>query len=477
MHAALKVSDSEARVALMIPEGWHIYGKEAGENGQPTTLEWRLPAGLNAGETRWPPLVDVETLGIKDRGYVGDIALVTPLLGSPQTPDAPIGATASWVVCSSSSCIPESVNLEATSPESRITNRESRTPNHEPRTTPFLLAFLGGLLLNIMPCVLPILALKALALAKKAAASRRAAAVQGMSYTAGVVTSFLAIAAIMLTLKAGGAAIGWGFQLQNPFVVGGLMLVMLAVAANLLGLFSLPALFGARATATDDDQPLGSFLTGALAVMVATPCTAPFMATAIGATLLMPTAQALLVFTALGLGMASPFLLISLWPAARRLLPKPGAWMQRFKHLLAIPMLLTALWLGYVLLAILAPASPSSHETDALHAPYSPARLAELQSAHRPVLVDATAAWCITCKVNERVALNPPAMQQFFREHQVQILVADWTTPDPAITAFLAEFGRNGVPLYVFYPADGGAPRVLPQVLTPEIVKGAVLGH
>lgn len=235
-----------------------------------------------------------------------------------------------------------------------------------------LLAFIGGLILNIMPCVLPILALKALSLAKKAEASRLAAAKQGLSFTAGVIVSFLAIASIMLALKASGAAIGWGFQLQNPLFVGFLALIMLLVAANLFGFFQLPVLFGARATGVDESKVSGSFLTGVLSVLVATPCSAPFMATAIGATLAMPTAQALLVFAMLGFGLAAPFLLISLWPAARRLLPKPGAWMHRFKQLLALPMLATALWLLFVLVQLLQPVTFEARDG---HEAYSPTRL------------------------------------------------------------------------------------------------------
>lgn len=346
-------------------------------------------------------------------------------------------------------------------------------PPSAPRTplfTTLLFAFLGGLILNIMPCVLPILALKALALAKKAQAARAAAAAQGISYTAGVVSSFLLIAGVMLALKASGSAIGWGFQLQNAGFVAFLAGVMLLVAANLFGLFTLPVLLGARATGVDEGTLRGSFLTGGLAVMVATPCTAPFMATAIGATLTLPTAQALAVFAALGLGMASPFLLISLWPAARRLLPKPGAWMHRFKQLLALPMLATALWLLYVLAQLLSPTPPMLAEG---RVAYSAATLSTLRHAGTPVLVDATAAWCLSCKVNERVALNPASMQQFFREQHVTLMVADWTNNDPDITAYLAEFGRNGVPLYVYYPPHG-EPRVLPQILTPSLVREAI---
>lgn len=333
-----------------------------------------------------------------------------------------------------------------------------------------VLAFLGGLTLNIMPCVLPILALKALAVAKKANASRRVAALQGASYTGGVVLSFLLIASGMLALKASGQAIGWGFQLQNPWFVGALGGIMLLVAANLLGWFELPVLFGEKATGVDDSTLRGSFLTGVLAVLVATPCTAPFMATALGATLTLPAAQALLVFASLGVGMAAPFLLISLWPAARRLLPKPGAWMHRFKQLLALPMLATAAWLFWVLVQLLSPALVAE---GAAWQPYSPAKLEALRKSGTPVLVDATASWCITCKINERVALKPEPMQRFFREQNVTLLVADWTQSDPDITAWLTSFGRNGVPLVVYYPPHA-EPVVLPQILTPSVVRETI---
>ena len=345
---------------------------------------------------------------------------------------------------------------------------------------PFLLtlvfAFIGGLLLNIMPCVLPILSLKALTLVKKSAVSRALARAHGVAYTVGVVGSFLLIAAVMLGLRASGEAIGWGFQLQSPTVVFALFALMLSVSANLGGLFELPALFGG--VNANHEKLRGSFLTGVLAVAVATPCTAPFMAGAIGATLLLPTAESLLIFAAMGLGMAAPFLLISLWPNALSLLPKPGAWMHRFKQLLAIPMLLTALWLLMVFVQLLqmkpdaAMPIPSGYTLIAPEA-FSETRLAELRAQKKPILMDVTAAWCLSCKVNEQVALKSERTQQFLHDHEVTLMIADWTSSDASITRYLASFGRNGVPLYVFYPA-AGEPTVLPQVLTPAIVIDAV---
>ena len=345
-----------------------------------------------------------------------------------------------------------------------------------PSPLPFFLiilfAFAGGLLLNIMPCVLPILSLKALTLVRKSAVSSGLARAHGMAYTLGVVGSFLLIASVMLGLRASGEAIGWGFQLQSPVIVFALFTLMLAVSANLAGLFELPVLFGG--VEANHEKLRGSFLTGVLAVAVATPCTAPFMAGAIGATLLLPIAQSLLIFAVMGFGMAAPFLLISVWPKAMALLPKPGTWMHRFKQLLAIPMLITSLWLlaVFVQLVQMKPNAtmpiPSGY-TLITPESYSNARLAELRAQKTPILVDATAAWCLTCKVNERLSLKPERTQQFLHDHGVTLMIADWTSSDDSITQYLASFGRNGVPLYVFYP-PAGEPIVLPQVLTPSIV-------
>lgn len=385
-----------------------------------------------------------------------------------------------------------------------------------------LLAFLGGLILNLMPCVLPVLSLKVLSLSRKADASHRAAITQGLSYTAGVLASFALIGAALLALKAGGAAIGWGFQLQSPGFVLALLIVVFLVALNLLGLFELPVLFGSRGhNLASRNSALGSFATGVLAVALATPCTAPFMAPALGAALTLPAAAAMLIFIALGLGLALPYLLFSAVPALRAFLPKPGQWMQRFKEFLSFPMFATAIWLVWVLseqtggagllraLAVLLvialsiwglkrnhhhlwrafwgvllvgsigcalvnppalmPAESSAHS----HTAFDSAQLDQLRREGTPVFVDATAAWCITCKVNERVALRDSRIVSLFKERNITFMVADWTRRDDAITAWLASFGRNGVPLYVYYP-PGGEPVVLPQLLTPDIVESAI---
>jgi thiol:disulfide interchange protein DsbD len=376
--------------------------------------------------------------------------------------------------------------------------------------------------------------MKALAVASHAAAHRTDAAREGLSYGAGAILSFLALALAVILLRAGGDAVGWGFQLQEPRVVAGFALLMFAVGLNLSGVFEVPGFSGGDALAHRSGVA-GAFFTGVLAVAVAAPCTAPFMATAIGYALTQGTVIALLVFFFLGLGFAAPFIAIGLSPALVRLLPKPGVWMLHFKQLLAFPMYGAAAWLVWVVsqeagqiglaatlaalvafsfavwawsatrnspagwrvtgsivalvglaLALaglgfaMADASPSGavaavEGETALHPePYSAQRLADLRAEKRPIFLDATAAWCITCLVNEKVALSRPDVAAAFASTRTAYLVADWTKRDAAITALLSAHGRSGVPLYLYYAPGAADADVLPQVLTPDAVLAAV---
>lgn len=405
--------------------------------------------------------------------------------------------------------------------EADVTNAEASATNE---TLTFWVAlgfaFLGGLILNIMPCVLPVLSLKALSISKKSDQSASVIRLQGLSYTAGIVVSFLLIAGLILALKQTGTSIGWGFQLQSPLFVSVLTYILFLVGLNLSGVFEIPSGFSnVGASLTRNDGVVGSFFTGVLAAIVATPCIAPFMATAIGFALSQPAYISVAIFAALGIGMASPFLLISIFPSAVRLLPKPGNWMIIFKQFLAFPIYATVIWLVWVLvqqtdpmglirvlsgllvifffiwllpnlkslftktlsllLAIGLLAYSVQHDTVShvsIHSEsvverhaYSADALQSFRDEGRPVFVYATAAWCITCKVNERVALNDRDVIQALHEMNAVILVADWTSRDDAITEYLASFNRNGVPIYVFYPPSG-EPRVLPQILTPSIM-------
>jgi thiol:disulfide interchange protein/DsbC/DsbD-like thiol-disulfide interchange protein len=383
-----------------------------------------------------------------------------------------------------------------------------------------LFALIGGLILNLMPCVFPVLSLKAIALMKHGgdAPERRR---QTHAYTAGVIASCVLVAAAMLGLRSAGEAVGWGFQLQSPAFVALMAYVLFALGLSLSGAVHFGVgLMNLGSGLAQKPGLSGAFFTGVLAVVVASPCTAPFMGTALGYAMTQPAWVALLVFATLGLGLALPFLLLGWFPQLAALLPRPGAWMERFKQFMAFPLYLSVVWLLWVLarqtdpqtlarallglvaiafvlwlwpsrgvlaasaklvalaaavgLALMPPA-PAAVATAAAAGtePWSSERVAELRANGRTIFVDFTADWCLSCKVNERVALESDKVQRAFAEHQVAFLVGDWTRADPLITAELARFGRNGVPLYLVY-VNGGEPKVLPQLLTPEIVLAAL---
>ncbi|HVF92819.1 MAG TPA: protein-disulfide reductase DsbD domain-containing protein [Sphingomonas sp.] len=380
-------------------------------------------------------------------------------------------------------------------------------------------AVLGGLLLNIMPCVFPILSLKALSLAR-GGASERDARHEALAYTGGVVLVCLALGAAILALRAGGSSVGWAFQLQDPRAIAVLLLLSVAIALNLAGLFEVPMPRFAGGSGTG-----GAFATGALAAFVATPCTGPFMGAALGAALVLPWYAALAIFAGLGIGLALPFLAIGFVPALRRRLPKPGAWMERFRHALSVPMWLTALalaWvlgrqsgvdgmtlglLGALLLALLlwvagrrqrrglgfgamvailvatvfvgsavairrGDAAPRAQVAGA--EPFTEPRLASLRDERRPVFAYFTADWCLTCKVNEKAAIETEATRDAFARNKVAVLVGDWTDGDPEMGRFIQRHNRAGVPLYLYYGPGAAEPVVLPQILTPAML--AVLG-
>ncbi len=394
-----------------------------------------------------------------------------------------------------------------------------------------LFALVGGAILNLMPCVFPILSLKVLGFASHAQ-DRRLLALGGLAYTAGVVLSFLALAGLLLALRAGGEQLGWGFQLQSPAVVALLAALFTLIGLNLAGVFEFGSVLPSRLAALQLRHPLvDALLTGVLAVAVASPCTAPFMGASLGLAVTLPAGQALAVFAALGLGMALPYLAASLFPGLARLLPRPGAWMARFKVLMAFPMFATVIWLVWVigqqtgidgaaaLLAVLlalafiawalgtpgigrvaragfgalgalalagalgwmlpsfeAGAAPKAGIAQGAWQPWSEERVVQALASGRPVFVDFTAAWCVTCQYNKRTTLADAAVMQDFEARQVLLLRADWTRRDAAITAALAGFGRNGVPVYALYAPGGGAPRLLSEILSVREVRGALAG-
>ncbi|MGO3126824.1 MAG: protein-disulfide reductase DsbD domain-containing protein [Luteimonas sp.] len=431
---------------------------------------------------------------------------------------------------------PEAGSEPGNSRPSSDTSADNAARTRPPGTTPIGLlaalglALLGGLLLNLMPCVLPILSLKVLGIAKSGG-SRTAARSHALWYTAGVLVAFALVGLLVIGLRAAGQALGWGFQLQQPWFVAGLAYLMFAVGLSLSGVFTLGGRIGNVGQAlAGRTGPVGDFFTGVLACVVASPCIAPFMGGALAYAFTASTPMALAVFLMLGLGLALPFLLIGLVPALADRLPKPGAWMETLKQVLAFPMYLTALWLAWVLgkqrgvdamallvagmtvlalalwwferrrwtghalhrglalaLALVAllpviavgglttPATAITAASESgTHVAYSAERLAALRAAGTPVFVNMTADWCVTCKANERRVLSGATFRTALADAGATYMVGDWTNVDPEIGAFLETHGAVGVPLYVVYPAGGGDGVVLPALLSDAIVVEAL---
>jgi thiol:disulfide interchange protein len=427
-----------------------------------------------------------------------------------------------------------------TGPEAiAISSRIATTPANLPRQVAFvwalMLALAGGVLLNLMPCVLPVLSIKAFGLVQHAQSAPREVRLQGAVYTAGVLAGFATIATILLGMRAAGTEIGWGFQLQSPLFVAVMIYVLFAVGLNLSGVFNLgERVAGVAGGLSSGGTYSGSFMTGALATLVATPCTAPFMAAALGYAITQPWYRSLAIFEAVGFGMALPYLAVAFNPGLRRFLPKPGPWMLGLRQFLAFPIYGTAVWLAFVLvqesgdlivIAVLAGlvliafaawfyerrrlsegrwrrwgiaasalplvgaiailplagadqprgAAAADEKAGIVWLPFSPEKVDELQEQGRPVFVDFTADWCITCKLNERVALEDHTVVKAFVSNNVASLRADWTRQNPSITRTLEANGRAGVPLYLFYPRPGprGERRkaaILPQILTATAI-------
>ncbi len=665
---------------------WHTYWKNSGDSGQPTELQWTLPAGVSAGEVQWPIPKKIPIGRLANYGYEGTVLLAVPLevsqLFQPGllAQDLQVKLKAVWLVCRKE-CIPEqgdfvikiplkgstalsreafeaaaaaqprpianissgaggpagSVTIDGqnlqvavqslpvelrgktleffpetaevihTAAESgkdwtqrwdgavwKATVPLSAQRSASPQAMPLvlvagegaqrvgyrteapvlgnwapvaaavqvppalqaalnanaasqlppvladgsqvtgllpalLLALLGGLILNLMPCVFPVLAIKVLGFVDTA--SRKQQVAKGVAYTAGVVLSFAALGALMLALRAGGEALGWGFQLQSPWVVASLAVLFTLIGLNLAGLFEFANVLPSSIATVQAKSPrVDAFLSGVLAVAIASPCTAPFMGASLGFALGLPAWQALAVFAAIGVGMALPYLAASLTPAVARWLPRPGAWMDVFRKFMAFPMFATVAWLLWVLgqqsgidgaaallvllvalsmvvwsftlhgrtrttlatfsiaacalltlalgknvvkIADAEPASASAATSSSTWSAWQPGKVDQLLAKNQNVFVDFTAAWCVTCQLNKKTTLGSDEVLADFAAKKVQLLRADWTRRDPAITAALAALGRNGVPVYVLYQ-PGKAPVVMSEILSVSDMRSAL---
>ena len=648
----------------VMPEGWHTYWRNPGDNGLPPEVRWEVPAGVTMGEFEWPAPIELplaET--ILDYGYHDEVVLPVPVQLDAEfdASELVIIGHASWLVCEII-CVPEEGTLTLTLPveaqsrrdeagywyiqaaldsvprtlaglEARIgfgdtavvleleggdfsaaspdwhdltffpydaslithaaqqqaergeglarltlargyqadpqlsaarggvlrytlgsgsgareraieiwaepdsdmvlpasaTGAPAAAPGTAPVVAPgliglLLLAFGGGLILNLMPCVFPILSIKVLQFVEGAHDDPHRVQRHALVFLAGVVLSFVALAAVLVGLREFGLPVGWGFQLQVPVVVAGLTLLLFAIGLNLLGVFEIgTSLQNVGGGLSQKPGAQGAFFTGVLAVIVAAPCVGPLAAGALGLALTQPAIIVLLVAAAMGAGLAAPFVLVSFIPALQGFMPKPGRWMEQFKQFLAFPMFASVLWLSWVLviqsgaagllllgtgllalslaiwarkqrhlawtmIAILSlltglgatlaiarlPAATNAPSLSGGEEAWSRERVAELRASGQPIFIDVTAAWCVTCQVNKLGTLSDPAVAEAFERYGVVEMRADWTNRNDEIAALIAEHGQAGVPLYLVYPADGGPARVLPSVLTRDIIINAL---
>lgn len=564
---------------VTIKPGWHTYRHNPMDASTPgCTIDWSLPEGFHADSCQWPTPTQYTDGTVSYLGYKNDFVLLTKLTAPEYTtlPSQPITleATFRWLACNEESCVPGAsttslqlpvVSALSVSPTThgRLIGEARAQLEHQdwqtqalqlspqsietlPTTTPsvsylgwvLFLAFLGGAILNLMPCVLPVISVKVLQLVKMAGSSRRAIAQHGLVFTLGVLVSFWLLAGVLLGLQAYGRAVGWGFQLQEPLFVGILAAVLFVFSLNLFGVFEFGLLVSSWAGQRESRSARrkgglsAAFFSGVLATAVATPCTGPFLGTAVGLAVTVPTWAALAIFTAIGLGMSFPYLLLTTFPRLVHFLPRPGAWMVRFKEFMGFLMLGTVLWLvwvfgvqtstlgvmalltgffiltlacwiyggwgtvvhsmrvrvvsilGAALLVLLGgyfvvgaadqmlPAGVIAEEQgEDGWMPFSKESLESIRAEGKPVFIDFTAKWCLICQANHYV-LEIAKVREKFKEHGVVRLMADWTRADPAITEELRKHGRNGVPLYLLYVPHAEEPIILPQLLTPDVVLG-----
>jgi thiol:disulfide interchange protein/DsbC/DsbD-like thiol-disulfide interchange protein len=537
------VAAAFSRTRTLLPRqaaGWNILAAE-GQSGFVLTLE--PPAGVQLDGREFTffatagPLIEhsaPQRTSVENGALKIELARSPFLEGAPQRLGGVLVARPAW-----GGGWPEAVEFEvAVGPAVAVATTAAQAPAIAaglPTSVwlALVLAFIGGLALNLMPCVFPVVSLKILSFMQSSGEEPRRVRIHGLAFAAGVLAAFWALAVLLLMLRAAGEEIGWGFQLQSPPFVAAMAFLLFLLGLSLAGVMDIGTSL-TRAGGAGGGRYTTSAMNGVLATVVATPCTAPFMGAALGYALTQSPAISLLTFTSLGAGMAAPYVALSAWPSLMRYLPRPGAWMVRFKQLMAFPLFATVAWLVWVFghqtgvdgvfrlllgLTLVAAAAwvwgewgtPSSAPTVrrvaavfaagaviaaaifAAGAPSAPpatgmapaavaavgpipwqrwseTAVAEHRAAGRPVFVDFTAAWCLTCKVNERVAFSSGDVQALIRDRRVAMLKADWTSRDPEITRALASFGRSGVPLYVFYESGAAEPKLLPEILTPGIL-------
>ncbi len=531
-------------VELELDEGWHVYYKIPGDVGKPTTVELTLPPGFTVSDLRWPTPESFEDSGFTSAGYVKKVTLSATITAPPDAvagANLEVSAKVSWLACKGS-CVPGSATLKLSLPIAAGAVANAPVPQvFSLFAVLYAMAtgFCGGMLLNLMPCVLPVVSLKIMSFAKQAGQDRKRIFQLGLGYAAGTLSTFLLMALVVIALQQLGVAVGWGFQFQQPLFVLVMASVVALMTVSMFGVFDISVNSGVQGLdgLTKQEGLRGAFFTGVLATLLSTPCTAPFLGTALGFAFTQPWLVIIMIFLSIGMGLSAPYLALTYNPAWLKMMPKPGMWMVRLKEAMGFAMLLTLVWLVSVLVSQCGPAAvlptclwlvtlvvcgwlygafapphasvfqrrsvmaliaavallsgwcflPSlttARKQTGLHVSalgvtteeFSEEALKRHLAAGRVVVLDFTADWCLTCQVFEKTVLSSSEVQQALVANNAVVLRCDWTNGDPLITAKLREFGRSGVPVYVVYsPHRTNSPQLLPEVLTRSAVVEALV--
>lgn len=472
----------EILVKFTLKNGWHILANPAGDVGKPTSINFVLPSGFEVEATRWSIHKRFETEGFVQYGW-DDVAFyiaeIKPVATDVNKIEIPIKIE--WQACKDE-CISEKVEIiksyDVTGwnlmPSEQYVEFAKQSKDSFEQNNNFWVilcfAFVGGMILNFMPCVFPILSLKIISLVR-GSRDDKSLKIESLIYMLGVVLSFLSVAGIMVWLRYRGEAVGWGFQLQSSWFVLFILGIFVIVFLMLLDVVKVPAFFADKISRISSHQnKISTFITGFFAVLIASPCTAPFMGIAVGYTLTQPIIMYFPVFAAMGVGYALPFTLAGFFPRfLHMMMPKSGKWMMIVKKIFAVPVFLTCIWLVWILLhqiniSVVGQSELEWHE-------YNETEIQNLRDEGKSVLIDFTAKWCLTCLLNDKLVLSSDEFEKLVKDKDIFLFKADWTNESAAITQALAQYGRNSIPLYVYYASESDEAKILPQLLTISIVK------
>lgn len=475
-------------IKFEMKNGWHIFAQNPGDIGLPTMVGWELPKWFELQNVEWSRFQKFETEGITQYGY-GKVAYYRASIKpyADARGKAEFSGKITWLACRDE-CIPEKFMFNFTLPvtghdllvnqnfaEASMAAQKMFMDDHtdiqdQSLWMVIMMAFLGGIILNFMPCIFPILTIKAISLAQ-GTINKTKSRIEALIYMAGVIASFLLIASVLVWLRSKGEEIGWGFQLQSPLFVIIMIIVFFIIFLMLLDVVNVRNPFANKVGRISfTRRKINAFFTGFFAVLIASPCTAPFMGIAIGYTLSQPIYVYYPVFLSLSIGYALPFTLVGMFPkAVHKVLPRPGKWMDILKKIFAIPVFLTCVWLVWVLSNQMQN-RPDGELQSLTWEKFDARKIETLAQDNQPVFIDFTAKWCITCLVNKKIALQSDDFIELARKQGIHLFRADWTNNDPEISKALEAYGRRSIPLYIYYDGHGIDYKILPQLLTPQIL-------